>query len=196
MSDFIRAFNRTMRNEGLYTWNSRDTGGETYRGISRRNWSKWAGWRIIDTVKSETVAMPQYGSSAYDGWVHHLNASLAVLPNLQLLVQAFYRDNFWKRLGEINDQRIAEETFDKTVNCGNVASFWLQRAADVGADGQIGSGTIGAVNGLEPVAILTGFNEQAQHYYEGIIKHDPTQSVFRKSWFSRLKNYDDTPFVA
>lgn len=196
MSDFQKAYNRTMGNEGGYAHNPKDTGGETYKGISRNNWPKWAGWRTLDTVKTGMVASPAYGSSAYNEWVHHLNSLLAVSPNLQALVQAFYKDNFWKRLSEINDQRIAEEVFDKTVNCGNVASFWLQRAASVGADGVIGSLTISTVNSLDPVALLNDFNEQAQHYYEGIIKHDPSQSVFRKSWFARLKTYDNAPFVA
>lgn len=196
MSDFLKAYNRTMGHEGRYAHNPKDTGGETYCGISRNNWPKWAGWRVIDSIKANMVNMPTYGTSAYDAWVHHFNGMAAISPNLQNLVQAFYKDNFWKRLGEINDQRIAEEVFDKTVNCGNVASFWLQRAASVGADGVIGPLTISTVNSLNPTSLLHDFNEQAKHYYEGIIERDPSQSVFRKSWFSRLKTYDNAPYVA
>lgn len=196
MSDFLKAYNRTMGHEGCYANNPRDKGGETYKGISRKNWPKWGGWRVIDSVKAGMVSPSPYGTTAYNAWVHHLNSSLAISPNLQALVQAFYKEYFWKRLGDINDQRVAEEVFDKSVNCGNVASFWLQRAASVSADGVIGSLTISTVNSLDPVALLHDFNEQAKHYYEGIIEHDPSQSVFRKSWFSRLKNYDETHFVA
>lgn len=196
MADFLKAFARTIGHEGGYACNPKDTGGETYKGVSRKNWPKWAGWRTVDTVKAGMVAPPQYGTSAYSAWVHHLNSLLAVSPNLQALVQAFYQHNFWKLLGEINDQRIAEEVFDKSVNCGDIACRWLQRAAGVGADGIIGSLTISTVNALDPVRLLADFNTQARQYYEGIIEHNPSQSVFRKSWFARLKTYDNAPFVA
>ncbi len=196
MSDFSKSYTRTMKNEGAYSANPRDPGGETYMGISRIKWASWPGWREIDNVKSEMIKIPNYGTSSYDVWVHHLNSLLAVQPKLQLLIQGFYREYFWKAIGDITDQRIADEVFDKCVNCGNVAAFWLQRAAGVGADGIIGSLTISTVNSLDPVTLLHDFNELAKAHYDGIISHDPTQAVFRKSWYSRLKNYDDTPFVA
>jgi lysozyme family protein len=36
----------TLRNEGYYVNDKDDSGGETYRGISRVNFPKWAGWAI------------------------------------------------------------------------------------------------------------------------------------------------------
>jgi lysozyme family protein len=196
MSDFLKAYQRTMRNEGGYSNNPRDRGGETVYGISRNNWSKWSGWRIVDNTKDTVVAASPYGTAAYFAWVNHFNGLLAALPNLQLLVQMFYRDNFWKRLGEITDQRVAEECFDKAVNCGEIAYKWLQRAVNVADDGIVGSGTIAAVNLLGPTTVLTQFNEQAKSYYEKIIEHDPTQEVFLKTWLARLKNYDGSTYTA
>lgn len=185
-----------MGNEGRYANNPRDHGGETYKGISRNNWPKWAGWKYLDSVKVNLVNPSAYGTSAYFAWVKHFNALLAARSDLQASVQTFYQQNFWKRLGEIADQRVAEEVFDKAVNCGEVAYRWLQRAVGVTADGAIGQKTIAAVNATDPHTVLSEFNSQAKHYYEGIIERDPTQSVFRNSWFSRLKTYEDTPMVA
>lgn len=196
MADFQRAFQRTMGNEGGYSNNPKDRGGETYKGISRVYWPQWGGWRYVDGCKDKIVKQPAYGSAEYFNWVKHLNACLASISALQVMVSDFYKDNFWKRLGEINDQRIAEECFDKAVNCGVVSYKWLQRAAGCGDDGVIGSLSISTINACEPVQLLKDFNTLVERYYNRIIENDPSQGAFKKSWFSRLHNYDETPFVA
>lgn len=196
MSDFNQAYVRTMGNEGGYANNPKDRGGETYKGISRKNWPTWAGWRYVDGCKGQLVNMPTYGTSAYFEWARHLNKCLEDINALQAMVANFYRDNFWKRLGEITDQRIAEECFDKAVNCGAVAYKWLQRAAGVADDGVIGPLTISTINALEPASLLKDFNTLAERHYNNIIASDPSQGAFKKSWFSRLHNYDGTPFEA
>lgn len=196
MSDFKRAYKKTMGNEGGWVNNPHDRGGETYKGISRNNWPKWGGWRLIDTIKAGLLAQPTFNTSEYYNWVKHLNSLLAASASIQQAVSVFYQANFWGSLGEITDQRVAEEVFDKRVNCGDVALRWLQRAAGVGADGVIGAKSLAAINAIDPPTLLSDFNVQAKRYYEGIIERDPSQATFRKSWFSRLKNYDETPFVA
>ena len=50
MADFNQAFDITMGHEGGYANNKLDTGGETYRGVSRNNWPDWEGWRLIDRL--------------------------------------------------------------------------------------------------------------------------------------------------
>jgi len=196
MSNFERAYSRTMGNEGGYANNPLDRGGETYKGISRNKCPKWAGWRTVDTVKASLVNPSPYGTGAYREWVKHFNSLLATIASLQASVQTFYQQNFWNRLGEITDQRVAEEVFDKAVNCGGVAYRWLQRAVSVTDDGVIGQKTLTAVNATDPRLVLSAFNKQARHYYDGIIEHDPTQAVFRKSWYARLRTYEDAPAVA
>lgn len=196
MSDFTKAFSRTMGHEGGYANNPADTGGETYKGISRKNWPQWPGWKYVDGAKAQMINMPAHGTGAYKEWVRYLNKNLALANPLQSLVEAFYKENFWKRLGDITDQRLAEECFDKAVNCGVVAYKWLQRAAGVSDDGQIGSITIARVNERDPVQLLAEFNAQAERYYSRIIENNPSQEVFRHSWMARLKNYDESPFEA
>jgi hypothetical protein len=41
----------TLGYEGEWVNDPDDRGGETYRGISRVHWPKWAGWAIIDAEK-------------------------------------------------------------------------------------------------------------------------------------------------
>ena len=194
MSDFSAAFARTMGHEGGYANNPRDNGGETYKGIARQRHPKWSGWAIVDGVKSNMVKQPFYGTPEYSRWVAYLNSQLAGSPLLQKSVSEFYRINFW--VAGIEDQRLAEELFDKRVNCGDIALRWMQRAAKVSADGVIGPKSLSAINAAEPSALLTEFNAAARQYYESIIARDPSQEIFRHSWFARLKNYDDTPYAA
>lgn len=195
MSDFHKAYLRTMGHEGGYANNPNDTGLETYKGISRKHWPSWGGWRYIDGAKGQMVAMPKHGTSSYKEWAKYLNATLAQVNALQALVEAFYADNFWKRLGDVTDQRIAEECFDKAVNCGVVAYKWLQRAAGVADDGVIGAVSIQRINEHDPVELLNSFNTFAARHYNRIIEGNPSQEVFRKGWMARIRNYDGSPFA-
>jgi lysozyme family protein len=201
MSDYDRAFNRSMGHEGGIQFipsdhgNTKDLG--TYKGVAPAYWPKWPGWRFISAAMASLGRRPEYGTTAYKNYVSALNATMAANTELQRLVKDFYRANFWKRLGEVTDQRIAEETFDKAINCGLIAYKWLQRAVDCPDDGIIGSNTIKIVNEHpDPSAVLEAFNQTARDYYEAIIDRKPDQAQFRKSWLARLRNYDDTHFAA
>lgn len=195
MAIFKQAFEKTLQHEGGYAHNPRDTGGETYKGISRKNHPEWGGWRYVDGVKENMTTMHAYGTSAYREWIKHLNKNLAAINTLQALVEAFYLDNFWKRLSDIDDQRIAETIFDLDVNSGSMGSKLMQRAAGVVDDGAIGPKSIEAINALDPVQLLIAFNSRAKDFYDGIIERDPSQEQFRHSWYSRLKTYDNKPFI-
>jgi lysozyme family protein len=196
MSDFGKAFDRTMGHEGGYANNPNDAGGETYKGISRHNWPKWNGWSNIDAVKSTLDAQPTFNTKTYNLWVKGLNAAAGANADLQEQVQSFYKTNFWKNLGSITDQRIAEEVFDKAVNCGDIASKWIQRAAGVVDDGQIGPHSIEVINSKDPVELLEAFNTTAKNYYLAIIERKPSQAQFKTSWLGRLKDYDGSQFTA
>ncbi len=197
MSDFEAAFTRTVTNEGGYDNNPRDKGGETYKGISRNNWPKWTGWPLIDSIRDTLVKPPTHGTREWRNWAAYFNGLLAANSGIQQRVRDFYRKNFWGRLGDINDQRLAEETFDKSVNTGTgTAVKWLQRACGAEPDGVIGPRTITIVNGCHPPTALRDFNRQAEAYYRNIARLNPSQSVFLHGWLNRLKNYDDSPFVA
>ena len=81
-----------------------DTGGETYRGVSRNNWPRWRGWALIDSAK-KTAVFPT-----------NLDKNVA----LQDLTMTFYRDNFWDKIGGdfIASQTIADMLVDAAVNEG------------------------------------------------------------------------------
>jgi hypothetical protein len=51
MADFNLFWPILHKNEGYYSNDPLDSGGETWEGISRKNNPSWSGWPIIDSYK-------------------------------------------------------------------------------------------------------------------------------------------------
>lgn len=181
MAVFDLAYQHTARNEGGYANNPKDKGGETYAGISRKNWPNWGGWRFIDGIKQ------QHGTTA-----DIINKYAGASEIVQSLVKEFYKTNFWYPLGlsMVNDQQLANNVYDFAVNAGVTTSAKrLQRAAGVRDDGIIGNQTLRAVNALPANHVYDTFNGLRKAYYDNIIAKNPSQAVFKNSWYSRIIPY-------
>lgn len=185
MIDFNQAYRITMNNEGGYADNPLDHGGETWRGIARNFWPHWSGWSIVDSIKAENPAS--------------LNAALSENTNLESLVLSFYKTEFWDviSLSALNDQQTANSLFDISVNMGSgTAAKMLQEAINtipgnaIAVDEKIGPMTIAAANSANPVALYNEINALREQRYDGIIANNPSQAVFKNSWFSRIKPYN------
>lgn len=185
MAVFSKAFSTTMGHEGGYANNKLDTGGETYKGIARRHNPSWKGWPIIDAIQPHTAV--------------NINKVAGANAALQEQVKAFYLVNYWNinRLTDLLDQQLAENVFDFGVNAGTVkGAKTLQQAhnnlsscGDLTVDGVIGPKTIAAVNLLSPQKLHGEYNRLKKAHYDGIIERNPSQAVFRNSWYSRIKPY-------
>ena len=179
MANYKEAERLTGLNEGGYVFDPNDKGGETYAGISRNNWPKWEGWRIIDTIKVK------WGQSA-----SQINRYAHADPNLHIMISKFYKTNFWdvNKLDLITDQQLANTVYDFGVNSGTSrAAKYLQQVLGVNQDGVVGPKTINAANSLDPEEAVTLYNSQRQAFYQSIAKG--SQAKFLKSWLSRLKPY-------
>lgn len=187
MARFEIAHKATSQNEGGYSLNPSDKGAETYRGIARAFWPKWQGWQGIDAAKKRLLPPPPYGTREYRNWVAHLNDLLASAPLLQKYVDEFYKANFWDayRLGEIENQEVADWIYDHAVNAGARGVKWLQEAAGVKTDGVVGPMTLKSVNEAVPAVLLQKMKEVAGAYRLKKIAADPSQKQFGKSWLRR-----------
>lgn len=186
MAAFEIAFALTKQNEGEYANHPADRGGETYSGISRKNWPKWQGWEIVD-AKKKAISFP---------------SNLAKDTALQFYVEAFYRKYFWNSnyLDNFNNQSLANEMFDTGVNIGarNVAKM-LQEALnftnlnrklykEVAVDGKVGPETINTTNKHpKPAELLRMLNCLQAEWYLKILRLNPSQEVFATSWFNRVE---------
>ena len=132
MAVFEKAFAKTVAAEGGYVNNPNDRGGETYMGITRKNYPKLKMWATIDKLKNILSK-------------RDLNSKLSKDEDIQKEVKEVYKKNYWTplKLDLINSQRVANEFFDISVNCGTKAAIKsMQRTAGIVETGRMNTQTI------------------------------------------------------
>ena len=132
MAVFEKAFAKTVAAEGGYVNNPNDRGGETYMGITRKNYPKLKMWATIDKLKNVLSK-------------RDLNSKLSKDEDIQKEVKEVYKKNYWMplKLDLINSQRVANEFFDISVNCGTKAAIKsMQRIAGLVETGRMNTQTI------------------------------------------------------
>lgn len=120
MAKFIDAYKKVLNNEGIYSNDPDDAGGETYKGISRRANPNWDGWISIDAIKKSHPTT--------------FKGILKKTPELEKKVQDLYKDKYWDcfELDDVPNQLVAEQMFDTAVNQGQTAAVkFAQRVLDL-----------------------------------------------------------------
>ena len=182
------ALSHMLKFEGGYANDPADRGGETFRGISRKNWPGWPGWALIDAAKARGLR----SRAAID-------AAFQDDANMSGLVGEFYRVNFWRPFERLEaPDRIQEKLFDTAVNVGvGGAVKMLQRTvnrmdpiAKLTVDGQIGPRTVAAFAfALDPAGaenrFLTIFGQEQEAHYRRIVDRNPGQKKFLNGWLNR-----------
>ncbi len=192
MAEFKIAYDKTLSNEGGFSDNPNDIGGITYCGVSRVFFPDWKGWQYIDAVKKDGA--PDFSLMPAEKKVA-----------LEIEVQNFYRNEFWKRIqgDRIPYQEVADELFDSAVNTGvGTAVEFLQDAlnvlnrngksyADIDVDGRMGGNTLNALKYYENRAgelkmLIKVVNILQGAKYISIMKHNESQEMFARGWLSRV----------
>jgi lysozyme family protein len=177
-SDFLPILKRS---EGGYANVPADRGGETYAGITRKNYPTWAGWSIVDAAKPK-------------------QNQIIVNPKLDILIAEFYKKNFWdflqcdrfsKYVGmNLCDFAVgsgvvtAARAFQKVIN-----SLLPTGAMTLVVDGKIGEKTIVAANKLNQQKLNDELLAYRKRFYQTIVDRNPTQRQFLRSWTNRLVNF-------
>ena len=172
--------NLILKSEGGYVnLESLDSGGETYRGISRNNFPNWIGWEILDNIENKS------------------RGQIFDIPELNNYVFIFYIDHFYNKLkiDDIKDLHISAHLLDQSVNSGNsVGVKCLQRAVNtlipvpLTVDGAIGPNTIQEANNCNPKTLLSALEEERRKFYRSIVERNPSQEKFLKGWLNRVNN--------
>lgn len=141
-----------------------DKGGMTYRGISRRYFSRWEGWEIIDT------------NGYFD-------------ERLDAMTVQFYKTYFWDvlRLDEVDDAFTQEVLFGFGINIGHKAcAKKCQRLLDVPVDGMVGPITLRAINTANRREFIPQFLLEVLDLYHHIVTKNRSQKVFLTGWVGRV----------
>lgn len=174
MTAFDRAFEATAGRKGVEGgYSNRPSDGETWRGIARRHWSEWPGWRIVDRLRQR----PGFPDALWED------------AELDRLVKAFYLANFWAGLkcGEMVEP-LAAEVFDTAVNTGRLAAATLLQVAcvlegqDIRIDGKIGEQTIDATHVVGADRILARWPDLQAGYYVRIVVSNPARFDSINGW--------------
>lgn len=180
-----------FKNEGFYSNDKTDKGGETLYGISRNMHPNWEGWKIVDLYKK---------ASNFPENMRH-DVKLLSMKNI------FYKSLFYDpiKADEIQDELLALHVFDFGVTSGTVTAIkYLQKTARVTIDGKIGPQTLAKVNSSwlvlsyvdERKAYYTKIAQYALIEYEKKIgrkattkeKFSNTNYKFLKGWLNRVDN--------
>lgn len=176
--------------EGLYANDPADSGGETWRGISRNNYPAWAGWAIVDKIKASWPTDPQNQAQ-----VRQLNAELLIQPDLAALVDKFYKCDEWDTIlgDQIENQSVANFLADWEVNAGETAAVQhAQRLLRVNPDGKMGADTLGALNKMVSIMGAGFFSDLQQariDFYMDIVKAHPAKQKFLNTWVRRTNSF-------
>lgn len=183
MADFKKSLEKLFPLEGGYVDDPTDRGGETYRGITRKNWPSWKGWGMIDAMKSQPNFPKNLESS---------KELLDAVPE----VYAWY----WNSIAgdKLDDQLIADELFDTGVNTGPSTAIRIAQQAlnflnkngyefaDMEVDGKMGPKTISLLNGYKyERSLLKALNALQGHHYINLVIKDSTQEKFFRGWLER-----------
>ena len=151
------ALAHVLIHEGGYVNHPSDPGGMTNLGVTKRVWEEWTGKRVSEAdmraLTPETVA-------------------------------PMYKKKYWDVIrGDDLPTGVDLCVFDAAVNAGvGRASKFLQQAAGVTADGQIGPKTISAVTAKPADEIIEAFCALREAHYRGLNTFD----TFGKGWMRRL----------
>lgn len=169
MADFNLSIPTVLRHEGGFVNNAADPGGATKYGVSLR-------W-----LKSQGLA----GDINHDGDIDIADIR-ALTPEM---ASAFYRTQWWDKYGygNILPQAVATKIFDTSVNVGPVrAHTFVQQAVGVTpTTGVFGPITLGKVNSINSVTLLSALQEIQAGFYRSLVAKDSARQQFLNGWLNR-----------
>lgn len=169
-SNFNRAFDYTLRNEGGYSNHKDDSGGATKYGITISTLKRWR------------------NAPCTDGDVQTLTRDEA---------KEIYREWYWNplRLDEVELLVVATVTFDAGVLFGvKLAAYRLQKVAltverSLKVDGIVGPKTLTALNKMQQSTFVIGFQKELRERINEVIIAQPKNEVFRNGWHNRIDRF-------
>lgn len=176
-TDFLDAFNFSMKYEVGLFWNPNDP--DVIAGKCDSPYQKKrVGWCNVPGDS---------GGETKFGIAQNYNKDVNVRTLTLVQAQQVYFKKYWAAASCDKVQSIVNFVlFDIAVNMGvGRAIKFLQEAAGVSADGQIGNMTLKAVNSMQPKELALKLCSIREAFYMTIVKNKPDQKKFLNGWLTR-----------
>lgn len=169
--DFASALAILLREEGGFVNDPADPGGMTNLGVTAKTWADYTGKPATESVMRGLT---------------------------QVAVAPLYKSRYWDKIaGDQLGSGLALAVFDFAVNAGPArAAKMLQSIVGVTQDGQIGRGTLQAVQayvmrkGID--TLIEAYSDARRDYYRAL----PTFWRFGKGWLARVGRIEDAAMKA
>mgnify|MGYP002394135201 CR=1 FL=1 len=170
MAEFEIALKITLGNEGIYSADPVDAGGETCFGISRRYHPDWPGLGTVDRYKTDK-RFPEI---------------LAGDEVLRDEVNRFYKVKFWDALllDKVKNQKVANLLFDTAVNIGVNQTLALCNLTTGKNNQQFNLDLIGDINRMDSLFIYK-FTIYRISRYSYLVHTNPNNKKFFYGWVKR-----------
>ena len=158
IANFPDALKRALLHEGGYVNNSKDPGGMTNLGVTKRVWEAYTGGPVTETDMR------------------------ALTP---IIVSPLYKKSYWDKIrGDDLPSGLDEAAFDLAINSGvGRASKFLQRIAGVPEDGMVGYKTLTAIAQHDPKDMVNELCDMRLEFLRAL----PTFATFGKGWERRVE---------
>jgi lysozyme family protein len=187
LANFYDIFEKVLQNEGFYSNDPQDSGGETYAGVSRKHNPDWEGWRWIDGYKKDN-----------GGKIRHNFRIPSII--LDSLVEEVYRAKYWRPMkgNLIGSDWVAATFFDMYINAGTKAVRLMQLALNslglcLEVDSIMGPKTLNAINLVDPEKLVKAYNEERARYYKNLVIAKPSNLKYLHGWLARTHRFDKWP---
>jgi lysozyme family protein len=161
---FDRALAFTLKWEGGYANDPLDKGGETNKGITKAVYDKYRTDRGLPIRSVKIVS-----------WVE---------------IKDIYKLLYWDKCKcDSLPWPLSICVFDLAVNSGCKRAIELLQEVlgdDIIIDGLIGPKTLAAVKLQNSFLLASALCDRREQFYQGIVKHNPSQERFLKGWLTRL----------
>ena len=162
-----------LPNEGVYSYDENDPGGETVYGISKKNFPKWKGWYIVDKLKKENK---------------NIKKLLKNNKNILEYVYDFYKKEFWNKLklDNIKDYNKQKVIMDTSVNLGvGRTSKLIQKVLNVKVDGIIGPITLKHLDEMNEELFVSKLKIKRIEYYTNLVIKNKKLKKYFYGWIRR-----------
>jgi lysozyme family protein len=163
--NWLPCFSLILRNEGGFVNNPKDPGGATNLGCTKAVWEQYVGHTVtIDDIKALTPTD----------------------------VEPLYKTKYWDTIkGDDLPHGVDYAVFDFAINSGpSRAAKTLQSVLGVATDGQIGKGTLAALEEANIRDVATRICEARLAFLQSL----PTYDIFGKGWSRRVAEVEQTAF--